>query len=167
MELFRQLGHEIEALWLPQNYNEDMLPQIAADALARVDLPSKVSAWEVVEWALDQYELPPQRDVTARFADPPITLFSGQRFHIDLYFWFDGTTAIHQHAFCGAFQVLMGSSIHSWYEFETSDVINTFCQLGDLNLKVCELLNEGAIQQIWAGKGYVHALFHLDRPSAT
>ena len=167
MELFQQLGREIESLWLEQNYNEEALPQIAADALKRADLPSKVSAWEVVEWALNEYELPRQRDVIARFADPPITLFSAQRFHIDLYFWFDGTTATHQHAFCGAFQVMMGSSIHSWYEFETGEAINTFCQLGDLRLKVCELLEVGSIQQIWAGQGYVHSLFHLDRPSAT
>ena len=95
-----------------------MLPAIAADALRRADLPSKLTAWDVVEWALKQEELPPQRDLHGNFADPPITIYSGPRFHIDVYFWFEGTTAIHQHAFCGAFQVLLGSSIHSWYEFE-------------------------------------------------
>ena len=116
MELFQELGAEIERLWLAQNYNEELLPAIAKDALKRADLPSKLSAWDVVEWSLKQKELPRQRDPRGNFGDPPITIYSGLRFHIDIYFWFEGTTAIHQHGFCGAFQVLMGSSIHSWYE---------------------------------------------------
>ena len=167
MELFQQLGTEIDALWLDKNYNEELLPAIAADALRRADLPSKQTAWDVVEWALKQRELPTQRDLHGNFGDPPITIFSGPRFHIDLYFWFEGTTAIHQHGFCGAFQVLLGSSIHSWYEFETREVINTFAEIGEMNLKVCELLEIGAVQEIWAGKRYIHSLFHLEQPSAT
>jgi len=167
MELFQQLGAEIEALWLDENYNEEMLPAIAADALKRADLPSKLTAWDVVEWALRQKELPPQLDLHGNFADPPITIYSGPRFHIDLYFWFEGTTAIHQHAFCGAFQVLLGSSIHSWYEFDSREVVNTFTEIGDMSLKVCEILEVGAVQEIWGGKRYIHSLFHLEQPSAT
>ncbi len=167
MDLIQQLGAEIESLWLDQNYNEELLPAIAADALRQADLPAKISAWDVVDWALKQGELPPQRDLHGSFADPPITIFSGPRFHIDLYFWFEGTTAIHQHGFCGAFQVLLGSSIHSWYEFQTREVINAFAEIGDMSLKVCELLEVGAVQEIWAGKQYIHSLFHLEQPSAT
>ena len=167
MELFQRLGDEIESLWLASNYNEDDLPAIAAGALKRHDLPSKLSAWDVVEWTLGQTELPPQRDVHGRFGDPPITIYSGPRFHIDLYFWFDGTTAIHQHGFCGAFQVMLGSSIHSWYEFDRRVKVNTFCEIGDIRLKVCEILEIGDVQEIWGGRRYIHSLFHLDRPSAT
>lgn len=167
MELFQKLGSEIEALWLEKNYKEEELPAIAAEALRRADLPSKLTAWDVVEWSLKQCELPPQRDLHGNFADPPITIFSGPRFHIDVYFWFEGTTAIHQHGFCGAFQVLMGSSIHSWYEFETHEVVNAFAEIGEMSLKVCELLEVGAVQEIMAGKRYIHSLFHLEMPSAT
>ena len=167
MELFQQLGAEIESLWLEQNYNEDLFPAIAKEALVRADLPSKLSAWDVVEWTLGEYELPRQRDLPGRFADPPITIFSGLRFHIDVYFWFEGTTATHEHAFCGAFQVLLGSSIHSWYQFETHEAINFFTQIGQMRLKECHLLNVGDTQEIWAGSQYIHALFHLDQPSAT
>ena len=45
--------------------------------------------------------LPEQMDVEAAFGNPPVTLFAGLRFHIDVYFWLDGTTEIHQHAFAG------------------------------------------------------------------
>lgn len=167
MELFRQLGDDIESLWLEQNYNEESLPSIAATALKRADLPSQLTPWDVVEWALELRELPPQRDLHGNFADPPITIFSGPRFHIDLYFWFEGTTATHQHGFCGAFQVLAGSSIHSWYEFDRHEIVNTFAEVGEMRLKVCELLEVGAVQEIWSGRRYIHSLFHLDQPSAT
>lgn len=167
MEPFQQLGAEIEELWRGRNYNEDDLPLIAADALRRADLPSKISAWDVVEWSLERTELPMQRDLHAKFGDPPITVYSAPRFYIDVYFWFEGTTAIHQHGFCGAFQVLLGSSIHSWYEFERRIGVNVFTEIGDMSLKLCELLEVGAVQEIRAGRQYIHSLFHLDYPSAT
>jgi hypothetical protein len=167
MELFQKLGEEIEALWRARNYNEEDLPEIAAEALKQARLPEKVSAWDVLAWTMQQTVLPEQKDPRASFGDPPITLYAAPRFHIDVYFWFEGTTAIHQHAFCGAFQVLQGSSIHSWYEWTHRETVNTFTEVGDMGLKVCELLEVGDIQPIWAGKRYIHALFHLDQPSAT
>ncbi len=167
IEIFQQLGRELEDRWRAANYNESELPAMAADALRRADIPSKVELWQVAEWALDQYELPRQRDVNANFADPPLTVFSGLRFHIDVYFWFEATTAIHQHGFCGAFQVLHGSSIHSWYEFEKTRTINKFAEIGTMSLKICELLTVGDVQEIAAGRYYIHSLFHLERPSAT
>ena len=167
MELFRELGAEIEETWRDQNYNEEGFPAIAAEALGRANLPSKVSAWEIIEWTLRQSELPPQKDPGAKFGDPPITLFAGPRFYIDAYFWLGGTTEIHQHSFWGAFQVLLGSSIHSWYEFDAPESINSFLELGTMRLKTCELLNVGNIQEIRAGRQYIHSLFHLDQPSVT
>jgi len=156
MELFKKLGAEIEESWRAQNYNEDVFPAMAADALRSADLPSKVSAWEVLEWTLQQSELPPQKDPTGNFGDPPITIFVAPRFYIDVYFWLDGTTQIHQHGFCGAFQVLLGSSLHSWYEFEPTDSVNAFTEIGGMRLTVCELLKVGDGQQILAGRQYIH-----------
>ncbi len=167
MKLFQTLGAEIECLWREQNYNEDTFPDIAAGALQRAELPTKVSAWEVIEWTLQQSELPPQKDPPGTFGDPPITVFVAPRVYIDVYFWLDGTTQIHQHGFCGAFQVLLGSSIHSWYEFERTESVNTFFETGEMSLKVCELLKVGDVKQIFAGRQYIHSLFHLDQPSAT
>lgn len=167
MQLFCDLGEEIENLWRDQNYSEELFPALAADALKQAGLPGKVSAWEIIEWVLTQSSLPKQKDVYAKFGDPPITLFAASRFYIDVYFWFDGTTEVHQHAFCGAFQVLHGSSIHSWYEFERDTAINAYTEIGNINLKVCELLNIGDVQEIRPGRQYIHSLFHLDHPSVT
>ncbi len=167
MEQFKQLGEAVEKSWRDKNYSEDDFPRIAADALIEAKLPEKVSAWEVVEWTLNQTQLPEQKDLRGNFGDPPITLYNSPRFHIDVYFWLQGTTAIHQHAFCGAFQVLLGASIHSWYEFDVKEKINAFTEIGEMNLKLCELLEKGDVQKILAGRQYIHGLFHLDQPSAT
>ncbi len=167
MEIFQKLGREIETQWRGVSYDETLLPTIAADALRRADIPSKTTVWDVVEWALGELELPRQRDLHGNFGDPPVTVFSGPRFHIDIYFWFEGTTAVHQHGFCGAFQVMHGSSIHSWYDFQCEKAINAFTRIGTMGLKQCELLDVGDVQEILAGQSYIHSLFHLDQPSAT
>ncbi len=167
MELFNKLGAEVEILWRDQNYDEAIFPELAAQALREANIPAKMSAWDVMEWTMQQVVLPDQKDLPGRFGDPPITLYNSPRFHIDVYFWLEGTTAIHQHSFCGAFQVMMGSSIHSWYEFERSESLNVFTEIGNMNLKLCELLSIGDVQTIQPGKQYIHGLFHLEQPSAT
>ncbi len=167
MKLFAELGEKVEKLWVDQNYDEEKFPEIASQALKEANLPEKVTAWEVMDWTLSQTHLPEQKDLPGRFGDPPITLYNSPRFHVDTYFWLEGTTSIHQHAFCGAFQVLQGSSIHSWYEFDRKERVNSFTQIGDINLKLCEILKVGDVQEIWAGKQYIHSLFHLDQPSVT
>jgi len=167
MEVFKQLGNKIDTAWRVENYSEAKFPALAAEFLRNEGMPSKVTAWEVLEWGLEQTQLPRQKDVNSNFGDPPITLYTAPKFHIDVYFWFDGTTSIHQHGFCGAFQVLHGSSIHSWYDFERTEAINVFTEIGKMSLKTCELLETGAVQEIWPGRKYIHGLFHLDSPSAT
>lgn len=167
MQLFDRLGDEIELLWRDADYDELKLPAIAKEKLAEHDLPSKVTPWDVLEWVMATPEITPQAEPNSNFGDPPITVYSGARFHIDVYFWFTGTTAIHQHGFSGAFQVLAGSSIHSWYEFFPDDYVNVFMEFGRMELKLCEILEVGAVQEINAGRGYIHSLFHLDDPSVT
>lgn len=167
MEIFQNLGAEVENLWRDKNYDETLFPAIAGKVLREANLPEKVSAWEVIEWTLNETNLPDQRDLHGGFGDPPITLYNASRFHVDVYFWLEGTTAVHQHGFCGAFQVLLGSSIHSWYDFDLQEKINTFTEIGNINLKTVDLLTVGDVQEIAAGREYIHGLFHLDQPSAT
>ena len=167
MDEFVKLGNQLETDWRAADYDEGVFPALAADGVRAACLPEKYSAWQVLEWTLAQTELPKQRDLPGRFGEPPITIYSAPRFHIDVYFWFHGTTTTHQHAFCGAFQVMHGSSIHSWYEFDLKDKVNSFCEVGEMRLKTCELLNVGDVQEIQPGRQYIHGLFHLDHPSVS
>lgn len=167
MEIFQKLGAEVETLWRQKNYNEDLLPEIAAKALTEFDIPSKMSPWEIVTWLMNQTELPGQQDLMGRFSDVPVTIARFPRFHIDVYFWYNSTTAVHQHGFCGAFQVFEGSSIHSTYKFDPQIRINHYLELGDLRLQNVELLEKGGVRKIQDGRKFIHALFHLDNPSVT
>ncbi len=167
MEAFQKLGSLVESRWKAENYDERSFPDIAAQALVDSDLPSQVDPWEIIRWVHHTDALPQQYDVEGRFGNPPITLFSGPRFYIDVYYWLDGTTSIHQHAFTGAFQVLLGSSIHSRYSFREERILNEHFSAGQLTLEEVQLLKLRDVRPIRPGKQFIHSLFHLDRPSAT
>lgn len=167
MQFFQELGSLVEKRWRDQSYNEEVFPEVAAAALGEMTPCNHVSPWDVIRWLHQTTQLPEQRDVEGRFGNPPITLYDGSRFYIDVYYWLDGTTSIHQHAFCGAFQVLTGSSILSQYGFDESRRINAHFLAGKMNLNKVELLEQGDIRQIFPGRQYIHSLFHLDRPSVS
>ncbi|HSS20753.1 MAG TPA: hypothetical protein VLL54_11810 [Pyrinomonadaceae bacterium] len=167
MEAFQKLGSLVEARWKAANYSEEKFPEIAAAALVESDLPSHVDPWEIIRWVHRTDALPQQFDVEGNFGNPPITLFAGPRFIIDIYYWLDGATTIHQHSFTGAFQVLLGSSIHSRFSFADEQVINEHFSAGRLILEEVQLLKFKDVRPIRAGREFIHSLFHLDRPSAT
>jgi hypothetical protein len=167
MEEFQKLGAQVENRWRAENYSEQLFPEIAAQALVAADLPARVDPWEVIRWVQTADSLPQQQDVEGRFGNPPVTVFCGPRFFIDIYYWLDGTTSIHQHSFTGAFQVLLGSSIHSRYSFRVDKVINEHFSVGELALEEVQLLRLNDVRMIRAGRNFIHSLFHLDRPSAT
>jgi predicted metal-dependent enzyme (double-stranded beta helix superfamily) len=121
---FSELGTLVESRWRDKNYDENFFPEIAARALSESGLIDCVDPWEIIRWVHQSPALPQQMDLPAKFADPPITLYAAPRFHIDAYYWLDGTTEIHQHAFSGAFQVLRGSSVHASYRFQVEQEIN-------------------------------------------
>jgi len=167
MEEFQKLGAQVENRWRAENYSEQLFPEIAAQALVEADLPARVDPWEIIRWVQTAGSLPEQQDVEGRFGNPPVTLFCGPRFFIDIYYWLDGTTSIHQHSFTGAFQVLLGSSIHSRYSFREDKIINEHFSVGKLALEEVQLLKLNDVRTIRAGRNFIHSLFHLDRPSAT
>jgi len=167
MKLFTELGTRVESAWLKTNYSEDAFPDVAAEALAGANLPGGLTPWDIVRWLAVEKQLPAQQDLDANFGNPPITVYSGSRFFIDVYFWVDGTTDIHQHGFAGAFQVLAGSSLHSRYTFHEEQAISQRFRLGQITFETVELLQLGDIRKINPGGEHIHSLFHLDRPSAT
>jgi hypothetical protein len=167
MKIFDDLGLRVENAWRETNYSETAFPEIATQALADAGLCEKVTPSDIIRWLGSEPQLPKQLDIEANFGNPPITLFYGPRFCIEIYFWVDGTTEIHQHAFAGAFQVLVGSSIHSRYSFQEDRPISQHFRIGQVKFETCELLQESDVRPILPGAEYIHALFHLDRPSAT
>ena len=167
MKLFTELGALVETRWRERNYDESLFAGIAAQALSEANLCQRVDPWEIIRWVHQAPTLPEQMDVAAKFSNPPVTVYAGPRFHIDAYFWLDGTTTIHQHAFSGAFQVLQGSSVHAGYRFAVDREINPHFLTGKLSFRDVTLLTRGDIREIKPGPDFIHSLFHLERPSVT
>ena len=122
---------------------------------------------DVVRFVHEAPVLVAQADIDSKFGQPAITVFRCEAFYIDVLFWVDGTTAIHQHRFSGAFHVMGGSSLQSRYRFTPKCAYSERLLYGTLDLLDVELLVKGDVRPIRAGAELVHALFHLDRPSVS
>ena len=167
VEPFAELGALVESRWRAQDYNESVFPGIAAQALSELNLSARVDPWEIIRWVHKTPDLPEQMDLPGKFGNPPITTYVGPRFFIDVYYWLDGTTTIHQHSFSGAFEVLLGGSVHSRYRFAKEREINPHFLVGQIEFNEVSLLSQGDIREIDSGSQFIHSLFHLDRPSVT
>jgi len=167
MAPFDELGSAVEERWRRADYLEAAFPDIARDALQSARLVDRVDPWDIVRWAQTAPVLPLQQDVGSDFSDLPLTVYSGSRFYIDAYFWLDGTTSIHQHAFSGAFQVLLGGSLHSEYRFDVERIVSEHFAVGRVAFERAELLGVGDSRRILPDREHIHGLFHLERPSLT
>jgi hypothetical protein len=166
MEPFDRLGAMVEASWRRRSYDEQAFPEIAATALSELPPSRSVDLFEVAEWA-ERGERMPQQVGDSSFGQPPLTVFHGGRFFIEVLFWLEGTTGIHQHAFAGAFHVMHGSSIQSLYRFHAERRVNAYCLVGRVELDRVEYLEQGATRPIVPGAPLIHSVFHLDHPSVS
>lgn len=164
MEFFSHIGARVEQRWRARNFDERAFPEIATVVLAESSPAQHITYADVIDALLVGNALPPQPQELS-FGQPPITVYSHPRFYIEVLCWMDATTSIHQHAFSGAFHVLAGSSVHTRYEFHPRERINQHFIIGDVRFAECELLRTGDTRTIQAGNEFIHALFHLDRPS--
>lgn len=164
---FNELAKRVHASWEKLDFEEKRFHEVATTELSNARLHEKIDPLAPARWAIHNLAIPDQVDPGQRFGEPPITIFRGDRFDIDVYYWLDGTTCIHEHGFCGSFGVLAGSSLHSHYDFKAEKVFNRGLALGKATLRQCEMLEPGDCHPIEAGEDLVHALFHLDRPSVS
>ncbi len=162
---FLELGRTVEERWKRENFSLARFPEIARAALDERPPARAVDLAAAMREFLLSDDQPFQTD--SEFGEPELIAYSHPRFYIQLLFWMDGTTAIHQHEFSGAFHVMYGSSIHAQYVFENVQPITPYLRVGDLRMKKVELLEAGRTVPIVSGPQAIHSLFHLDSPSVT
>lgn len=160
--LAAELGEDREAVYAN-------IERVAAEQLTAFDPSAHITQNDLVDYVLGADTLCKQADLDGKFAEPPVSLYRGDHFDISALTWLDGTTSIHQHAFCGAFHVLAGSSIHSRYEFEAWQAPAHMQRAiaGRLRLLDIEVLKTSDTRAIRRGSSLIHSLFHMDRPSVT
>lgn len=165
MSYFAQLGESIEARWQEHDYRDAALPAIAEQELLRTPPHESVSPWDLAQLGRKPQRMPEQG--SPGFGQPPLAVWGSGRMYIEVLYWLQATTAIHQHSFSGAFAVLEGSSLHTQYTFRATHELSDYLHLGKLAWTSSELLTRGAVRQIHSGPAYIHALFHLDHPSVS
>src|SRR5688572_13486390 len=162
---FTELGRAVLERWKQENFSLAKFPEIARAALHQQPPAKKVKLPALMRDFLLNEDQPLQTD--SEFGEPELIVYSHPRFYIQLLFWIDGTTAIHQHEFSGAFHVMYGSSIHAHYAFEKAQSVTPYLRIGNVRLKQIELLEAGRTVPIASGQRAIHSLFHLDSPSIT
>src|ERR1700728_1922875 len=167
MHYFDELGSVVGQLWKQRNYDYRLFPEVAQAALCDLPPTQHTSLEDAAKFGLTKEPLPYQHDIAAHFGQPPLTVYLGRDFRIEVLFWINSTPSVHQHSFSGAFSVLHGSSLHLSWGFETEQRVTTHLFYGDVVLKHAEILQLGDLRPILAGDGFVHTTFHLDRPSVS
>lgn len=162
---FQNLGNSVLTRWRAGNFSLEAFPGIAVEELEKCAPAENVDLEKFLRGFLLDDAQPSQTE--SGFGEPEIIVYEHPRFYIQLLFWMDGTTAIHQHEFSGAFHVMSGSSIHAEYAFENDKAVTPYLRLGDLRMTGISLLETGSTVPIVSGRSCIHSLFHLDAPSIT
>jgi hypothetical protein len=162
---FVDLGRRVRERWQAADFSLAAFPDIAQAALEENPPAKRVDLTALTRAFLRDDEQPFQ--TASGFGQPELVVFDDPRFYIQLLFWLDGTTQIHQHEFSGAFHVLQGSSLHAEFAFANVRPVTAHFRLGDLQLTGTELLETGRTVPITSGAGSIHSLFHLETPSVT
>jgi hypothetical protein len=163
--LFTELGRTVLGRWKRENFSLAKFPGIARTALEECRPAEQVDLAALMRDFLLNEEQPPQTQ--SGFGQPELVAYDHPRFYIQILFWMEGTTDIHQHEFSGAFHVMSGSSIHAHYEFLNAKPVTPHFRVGDLRMKSIELLETGLTVEIVSGQSCIHSLFHLETPSVT
>jgi hypothetical protein len=167
LNVFRELGDDVLRAWKQHDCDTDVFPQLALESLTRRPVAGSVSIADVVRWVVTSRPIVPQRAFDSDFAQPAVTVYTSDRFYMDVYFWVDATTTIHRHGFAGAFQVLEGGSVETSYSFAQHTQVDEHLATGELRLLDVRRLRRGDTRCIHPGAATIHSLFHLERPSAT
>ena len=167
MNIFSEIGSEIERRWHLRNYDEQVFSELATTALEQANLPQQIKLASIYDWVFGNNHFGYQPNLGGFGWEPKLTMFYNPRFSIEMLFWVDATTTVHQHQFEGAFQVLVGSSIQSEYRFEQHQRVNASLLLGQLTAEKTELLRTGDVRPIRGGAQFIHSVFHLDHPSVS
>jgi hypothetical protein len=158
----------MESSWVGLGAQLGELPEAASAVLSQAEDPG-FTARELLGYVarVQSSDIPAQSSLSDHFGQPPIILFASEHFFIQALTWMEGSTAIHQHGFSGAFKVVEGQSLHVGYEFEPRERLASKLLVGDLQMGLPEILNPGDVRTIQPGSEFIHALFHLVRPSVT
>jgi hypothetical protein len=167
MDYFRRLGAALEDAWRDADRDEERFPDVAAAALDDLPPGDHFDREAFFDAVLDPRQGGLQQLAPLHaFGQPGLTVFFGEGFCIDVYYWRDSLSAIHNHPFCGVFAILEGWSVHARYTTSVAVRAGAQGQLCDIRLAGLDVLPTGTVQRFSLRRHpLVHALIHVPVPS--
>lgn len=147
----------------PGHGDPDHIVKPAVRALERANIGA-VDAAACLEWACTSPTLPEQ-SWTFDFGEPSLTVAGNDLLRVDLLFWTNNDSNLHDHKTCGAFGALRGDRVHSEYTFRQDKVWDDALLSGPVERQSTEIMRTGDVRPIRAE--LIHDLFWIDKPSVT
>lgn len=166
LEIFSVLAAEVDRRWRLVEHSENSFSKIAYECLFQ-QMHLLVDYESVLEWLMGMDGVCEQSSLGNSFGQPPLTLYTDEKFRIELLFWHTGAAAIHHHTFSGAFLILQGETIHTLFNFKEELKCYDHFRLGNLSIDKVELLKKGDVREIIPGEAMIHSTFHIDMPTVT
>jgi hypothetical protein len=160
------VGRKMEEGILGCSSVEQALPEVATRVLSAFPAP-RMDATDILEWMIEAKSLPRQVNFHSAFGEPPLVVYETPTFYLEVLFWFPSPTAIHGHAFTGAFTVLDGFSIQVEFDFTQHSAPEEGVLLGRLNPRTIEFIGPGKVCPILPDERFIHTVTHLGNPSLT
>lgn len=169
LNYFDKLDEYLERAWDAEGRDEDRFSEVAATALRTLPPSQGLDLEKLVDTLLDTaVAKPPQLAPPGVFGQPGVTVFRGRGYLVEVYFWQQSLSAIHDHPFCGAFTLLQGFSVEAVYNFETHENLGPRARLGSLSLESLAMVEPGHVGAFGRKRhALVHALLHVPVPSVS
>lgn len=164
--LFQDLASAIRKKWASLNYDERFFSEIATESLKSARLQDTFDVFKL----LDEFEnthVIDSNQAYSNFSDLQLIPYRDSKFYIEVLHWTNGTTTIHEHAFYGAFCVVLGESINVEYDFSIETEVNFSMKIGSMAVSKAERLVSGDIRTLYPSRKSIHSIFHLAIPSVT
>ncbi len=120
---------------------------------------------ECLEWALAGDVALPEQSWSFDFGQPAVTVVRNADFRIDVLYWIENATPIHDHITCGAFAAVRGDRLHEQYSFTAEQRLGPWIETGTLSKLGLEVMREGDARPL--RPDLVHDVFWLTKPSVT
>jgi hypothetical protein len=166
IDALNHMGLQVSRDWRALGRAPEAFSQIAEQAL-RSHIPVLVAAPHAWTDALCAWPNLPRQNLRGSFGEPPVTAYLRAGVQVDVYFWLSPVTAIHDHAFSGAFGVLHGTSLHTTFAFHSEQPQADAVRHGRLTRLQSELLHPGDVRPIAGVQRLIHQVAHLSHPSVS
>ena len=165
IDAVQALGRKVDSLWKKKSITGENFSRISSDLLRKWAFHRQFDLKQLLDWLATCKKFPQQYSLASKFGHPPLTLYWGKKFFIDLYFWVSPDIAIHSHDFDGAFTVLYGKSFYCQYHFSPKERIGKQVFFGNLGLEKAGLLQRGSVCEIRSGTSFIHQVWHMSYPT--